>query len=512
MAQFIKTTVVLMLVTIMSKILGFGREMALTYIHGATALTDAYIIAIGIPTVLFSGIGTALATTFIPIFNEIDKDKGRKDAIKFTNNIFNILLVLTILLSIVGFIFAEPLIKLFAMDFSGYKLKLAVDLVKIMIYGIIFIALSNLMTSWLQINGNFTISGMVGFPYNILIIISILLSSNGDFKVMAIGTLLGFASQLIIQFPYAYKTGYRYKMYINIRDKYVKKMLILLVPVFIGIVVNQVNGIIDRSLASTLGDGVITILNSANRLNGFVLGIFISTIVAVVYPMLSNLSRDGDISKFSNIVSNSINIINILIIPISIGAMVLAEPVVRIVFQRGAFDEQATHMTSIALICYSIGMIGFSIREILNRIFYSLQDTRTPMINGVITVLMNIILNLIMIRNMGYIGLALATSISSIICAIALFINLNRKTSILNLNRIAKTLAKSIIAAFIMGLATHNIYILFSQIIGYGTIRELLVLLSSVVIGAIIYLALMIIFRIEEVNLIVNKIKFKLFK
>lgn len=510
MSKVAKATLGLMIVTMISKVLGFGRELVLTYAYGAGTVADVYITSMSIPNILFTTIGTALSTTFIPLFYEIDNIEGEGSSLKFGNNVFNIVIIISFILSIFGFIFAESLVKIFAMDFDGEKLSLATNFTKIMIFGVIFIGLSNIMTSWIQIKGNFTIPGMIAFPYNIIIIISLLLSMNGNVNIMAIGTLIAMLSQFVFQLPFAIKNNYRYNLYIDFKDKYIRKMLVLIIPVFIGVGVNQINTIIDRSLASTLGDGAITVLNSASRLNGFVMGLFITTIASVIYPMFSKLSNKNNKEKFIQVIVKSINSVVLLIIPISVGSIVLAEPVVRVIFERGAFDSQATAKTSIALTCYSIGMIGFGLRDILNKIFYSIQDTRTPMVNGTLAMGINILLNIILIKFLGHSGLALATSISALICIVLLLKSLKKKIGYFGQDKIIKTTIKSLISAAVMGVVTYFMYNTLANILGIGFIQEVIALFGSIATGAIIYAVLIIMLKVEEVSNITDVIKRKI--
>lgn len=509
MSKVAKTTIGLMIVTMLSKVLGFGREVVLSYVYGATAQADAYITAMSIPTVIFSSVGTALATTFIPLYYEVNNIEGEEKSLKFANNIFNIVIMISIFIAIIGFIFATPLVKIFAIDFNGEKLRLAVILTKIMILGIVFIGLSNIMTSWLQINGNFIIPGMIGIPFNILIIASIFISRDRNILILGIGTLLAIASQFLFQLPFSYKQGYRYKLFIDLNDKYLKRMIWLILPVFIGVGVNQINTIIDRSLASTLGDGVILVLNNANRLNGFVVGLFIATLGAVIYPILSKLSSEGDKEQFVKSVSMSVNSVILLVIPISVGAIVLAEPVVRLVFERGKFDANATSMTAIALAFYSIGMVSFGLRDILGKVFYSLKDTKTPMINGAITMGLNIILNIILVKVMGYSGLAFATSISAIICIFLLFKSLKNKIGYFGQDKIAKTTIKSLLASIIMGVVTKIAYSNLNILLGSGFIKEAVSLLVSIGTGVIVYVIAVIVLQVDEISLMMNIIKTK---
>ncbi len=314
-------------------------------------------------------------------------------------------------------------------------------------------------------------------------------------------------SQFVFQVPFAYRYGYKYRTVLDVKDEYVKKMICLVAPVFIGVAVNQINVMVDRTLASTLIEGSISALNYANRLNGFVMALFITSIGVVVYPKLSQLSSDNGSEDFTAILSNSINSVILLVLPISIGAIVLATPIVKLLFQRGAFDEYATYMTSRALVFYSIGMIGFGIRDILGKVFYSLQDTKTPMINGAIAIGINIILNLILVKFMGHTGLAFATSISAIICIFLLFNSLRRKIGYFGQDKIIKTSLKTFTAATIMGIITYFSYTFLNNSLGVGFIKEVISLIGSIGIGVIIYAILIVIFKVEEINLIINIIR-----
>ncbi|SCI76621.1 integral membrane protein MviN [uncultured Clostridium sp.] len=511
MGNLAKSAFWLMVVTMLSKVLGFTRDIVLGYFYGTSVYSDVYVTAMNIPLVVFAAIGAAISTTFIPIYHESLEEGGEKSALKFSNNVMSIVIILSLVLAVSGYIFAIPLVKLFAMNFTGEKLALTVHFVRIMIMGIVFIGLSNIMTSYLQIKGNFTIPGMIGYPNNIIIITSIAMSAiMKNINILAIGGLLGMLSQFLFQVPFAIKKGYTFKPVINLKDKYLKKMLWLVVPVFIGVAVNQVNAMVDRSLASGLCDGVITALNNANRLNGFVLGLFIATLGAVIYPTLSKLSTDNNKEKFAESVATSVNCVNLVVLPATVGAIVLATPVVRILFQRGAFDERSTALTSTALVFYSVGMIGFGLRDILGKVFYSLKDTKTPMINGMIAVVLNIVLNIALVKVMGHGGLALATSLSAIICILLLFVSLKKKIGYYGQDKIKDTFFKALIASLAMGVDTYLVYKFFAGILGLGFIQEAISLGVSVASGAIVYAILVKVFKVEEIDMLIAMVKKKL--
>lgn len=512
MSGVAKTTLIVMIATMIAKILGFFRELVLAYAYGASMYSDAYLTATNIPLVIVSAIGSALSTIFIPMYFNIDKSLGKNEAMKFTNNISNIVFILCIILTIIGIFYTEAIVKIFAYGFDRDTLEIAIYFTKILILGIMFTGFNYIMISYLQINNNFVIPAIISLPYNIIIIISIIISTKYGVYTMVWGTLLGTISQFLFLLIPTIKKGYKYEFYINLKDKYLGEYIYLLGPVLIGVAVNQINSMVDRTLASNLVEGSISALNYANKLNGFVMALFITSVAVVIYPMLSKLSSEENKEKFTSSVVQSINSVILLVIPISIGAIVLATPIVRLLFQRGEFDARATSMTSIALIMYSIGMVAFGLRDILGKVFYALQDTKTPMINGAMAMLMNIVLNIILVKYLQLAGLALATSISAIVCIFLLFGNLKKKIGYFGQDKIIKTTVKSIVSAVVMGFVTHFTYNMLSNLLGAGFIKEVISLTISVGFGAITYGILVILLKVDEIKVITNMMNKKLNK
>ena len=512
MSKAAKATVGLMMATMLAKVLGFGRELVLASAYGASIYSDAYLTAMNIPLVVLTVIGSAIATVFVPIYNEVEYKVGVKESLKFTNNVLNIIIIFCILLTVLGLTFTEDIVKVFAMGFKGEVLNIAVNFTKIIIIGTIVIGLSHLFTAYLQLKEAFIILGFITIPRNIIIIASIILSLNSNPYTMIIGTLFAFIVEFLIQLYTSMKKGYKYKRYVNIKDKYIKKAIYLMSPVLIGVAVDQLNAMIDRTLASTLSEGSISALNYANKLNGFVSALFIASIVTVIYPMLSRISCKDNRDEFINSIVKSINSVILLVLPISIGAIVLATPIVRILFERGEFDARATGMTAIALIMYSIGMVAFGLRDILGKVFYALQDTKTPMINGAMAMIMNIVLNIILVKYLQLAGLALATSISAIVCIFLLFRSLKKKMGYFGQDKIIKTTIKSIMSATIMGVVTYFTYNMVSNLLDVGFVKEAISLVVSVGIGAITYGILVILLKVDEVNIITSMINKKIKK
>lgn len=511
MSKVAKAAVGLMAATLIAKILGFGRELALASAYGASGTSDAFLVAMNIPAVIFSAIGTSLGTAFIPLYCDLEAKQGKKASLKFSNNVLNIVVLLCLITSLVGVVFTEPIVKLFAVGFKGETLTQAIYFTRVLILGMAFLGMSYIMMAFLQVKENFVIPGLMSVPYNMLIIISIFLSVSINPNLLPWGTLIGLSLQFVFQYPFARKKGFKYRPYINLKDEYLKKMLWLIGPVLIGVAVTQVNSIVDRTIASTLVEGSISALNYATKLNQFVMGMFIVSISSVIYPMLSKLSTENNKKKFKESIVTAINVVTLIIIPISVGAIILAEPIVKLLFQRGEFDSRATQMTAIALIFYSIGMLGFGLRDILGKIFYSLQDTKTPMINGIIAMVLNIVLNLAFVKytNMGLGGLAFATSISSLVTIALLSVSLRRKIGAFGGKKIISVLIKSIIAALLMALVTKFTYNVIDAFLSAGFIQDAIKLSISVGLGAIVYAVSIIVLRVDEVKLIFKMINKK---
>ncbi|WP_027308891.1 murein biosynthesis integral membrane protein MurJ [Caloramator sp. ALD01] len=497
-----KTALIIMIITIFSKVLGFAREVSLSYFFGANNVTDAYLISLTIPGVLFAFIGTAISTGFIPMFSDLKAKEGEEKTIKFTNNIVNILIVLCTILVVITVLFTTPIVKLFATGFSGETLRLAVKFTRISILGIYFSGLVYIFSAYLQIKNNFIIPALIGFPMNIIIIFSMFVASKTHNIYLSIGSVVAFLAQLLFILPFVFKKGYKFSFIFNVKDKYIKNLLAIALPAILGVSVNQLNVLVDRTIASKVAEGGISALNYANKLNGFVMGLFVTSISTVIFPLISKMVAENNYEGLKKSLSESISAINFLVIPSTVGAMVFSTPIVEMLFGRGAFDERAVQMTSSALFFYSIGMIGYGLREVLSKAFYSMKDTKTPTINAVIALIMNIILNITLSKFMGIAGLALATSISAIVCTGLLFVSLRKKIGSFGLKDISISFIKITVASIIMGAVakiSYNVLV--------GVISKNLSLICSIIIGGMVYFVVILFMKIKEVDEIVLKMK-----
>lgn len=507
MSRTAQNAVVIMMATLLSRVLGFLRETILANFYGTSMVADVFVLTLNIPGLIISIVGSVIYMMYIPMYYDTKDRLGEEESLKFTNNILNISSVFSIIVAVLGIIFAGEIIKIFAIGFEGEKFDLAVKFLRIMMFGVLFLSLNKVQSSFLQVKDSYLPASMVGVVYNIIIIISIFISVKYDSYYLAIGALLGLLGQVLLLIPYMHKNGYRYIPYINLKDESIIKMIKLSMPMMVGVAMSQLNVYVDKALASTLGDGRLSALNYASRLNDFVVALFVTSLITVIYPKLSKFANDEDKRSFKQIIVKSSNCILLVVVPITFGAIILSEPIVRILLERGSFSAESTIMTSNALRLYAIGVIGYAVKEILSRGFYSLGDTKTPMINSSISVIINIILDLLFIKPFSYMGLAMATSISYMVTVVLMFFSLRKKVGSFNGKVVVTTFTKSLIASIIMSIVVVLSYNGLTSILGLSFIGEGISITASILLGALIYVVIIKLLKVEEMNLLESSVK-----
>lgn len=499
-----KVALILIIVTIFSKVLGFSREIVLAYFYGTSNVSDAYLISATIPTVIFTFVGVAINTTYIPIYGRILNEYGETIGNRFTNCLINALLLFATVLVVIVLIFTEPIVKVFASGFTGDTLALAIQFTKITIFSVYVTGVLYVFRGYLQVKNNFIVPALLGLPLNIIIILSIILSSKTDIIVLGYGKIFAIVAQFLFIIPFLLKNKYNYRFEIDLKNENLKKILYLAFPVMLGTSVNQINKLVDRTIASQIGEGGISALNYANKLNGFVLGVFVTSLATVLFASISKLAAKNDIKALKKALREAINGVIILVVPITLGTIIFSESIVELLFGRGAFDQKAITMTACALGFYSIGMLAFGLREVLSRAFYALQDTKTPMINASIGMVLNIILNFILSKFLGIGGLALATSLAAIFTTSLMFISLEKNIGYFGMKNITIVFLKTLVVSIIMGgIARYS----FNKLLNH--LNENLALIISIMIGTITYFVIIYFMKIDDIDVIVRAIKKK---
>lgn len=508
-----KSAIIIIIFSLISKLLGFLREVLIALNFGSGMETDTYFVALSATTVLMGMVAAGLNTTLIPILTEIEVKNGHDKKIDYMNNLINVVNILAVFFVILGWFLSPMIIRVMGKGFEGEQFQLAVNLTRIGLPIMLFTGTRAIFTGYLQSNESFLAPAAVGLPFNaVYILYLIFLSPSFGIKGLMVASVLAALAQIFIQIPAAKKQGYKYRFKVDFKDRYIKKALLLTLPVMVGTAINELNMIVDKTMASSLQEGSISSLNYASKLNGIILGVFIAAVTTVIFPMLSKESNKDNMDGINIIMSHGINIILLITLPATVGLIILSEPIVRLFFQRGAFDATATVMTAKALIFYAVGLVGMALMLMLNKVYYSMQDTKTPMINSAIAVGANIGLNFLFIKPLGHGGLALATSISTTIATILLIRDLDKRVDDIDHSTNRKCMVKTLVASIIMGVVVYFLYGGLNRVFIGGKVIELLVLIISVAIGAMVYIGLCYLFRVEEIRMVIDRMRLKLGK
>ena len=510
--QALKIASSLLLISIISKLFGFLRDMLIARSFGSGMETDVYFIALTSSTIIFSIIGLSVATTLIPMIYKVREDEHGSGENIFVNNINNVLFVLTLLLALIGYVLAPEIVRIVASGFTGEKYQLAVRMTRIGMPVILFNSLFFVFKGYLHTHSRFIVLAFEGIVLSIPLILYLFIFSDvyGIIGLMVVTTAAGLL-RVILVIPSTYKSGFIFTPVFNLNDKYFRNTLLLIGPIILGSFSGYINTIVDRTIASTLIEGSISALSYAARIRQLILGLFITSIITVLYPMIAKIVNSN--KDIEHMLKFGINTIVLISLPTTVGLMILNYPLTMLLYQRGEFTNAATIMTSTALFYYSIGIIGVGLTGLLSKVFFSMQDTKTPVKISLIAVMINIILNLWLSKHMGHNGLALGTSVATIVSAsMLLLVLIKRKKINIAGSEYLSVFMKSMLASITMGSIVYFLNIYCVNTTNDGIIYRALMLLIIIGIGVISYGAILYAFRVKEFELGLEYVKGKLGK
>lgn len=490
---------VIIFLNIISKILGFGRELTLSYYFGATNITDAYLIGLSIPAIVFGIVGYGLVNSFIPIYNTIKLNESEKEAYKFTNNFTNIFLLFSILIFIICEICSPYIVRLFATGFDVETFEIAVYFTRIAAFSVFFLPLIAIYTAFLEANEKFILIGFQSIALNLIYILGTYISYKYNYRLLMYFSNLALFSQVLVLLWGAYKAGFSYKLkFLDLNDKYIKHIVILSIPVIIGASLEKINLLVDRTVASYYGNGAITMLSYAGTLNGAFLSLTLGICLSILFPQISRLALNKDRSLFEKKISDTKNFIIVFGIPITFSLFFLSEDIIRFIFGRGKFNEDDVILAAKIFSCYSISFLAFGLRDLYTKIFYAFKKTKIVLFNSSIGIALNITLNLILPKFFGLLGVALATSISVITVTILLAYNVSSKYGIAwNRNQLIILLKSTVVSTLMISF----IYFIDQ----YIHINNAIILYA--ILGSLFYIAIAYLFKIQEIRLIIDIIR-----
>jgi putative peptidoglycan lipid II flippase len=511
-----KSTGVVSSATLLSRVMGLMREQVFAYLFGAGYATDAFIAAFRIPNLLRDLFAEgALSSAFIPVFTDHLTNQGKEKAWELANLILNLLLVTLCVLVILGIIFAPYLVEIIAPGFSheAGKQELTTLLSRIMFPFLLLVALAALVMGILNTFRHFGIPAVAPTMFNLgMIAGGIILSPyvHPPIMSMAIGVLVGGLGQFAIQLPSLRKIGFKYHFAINFHHPGVKRILWLMAPATLGLASTQVNIFVNTLIASFLPQGSVSYLSYSFRLMQFPIGMFGVAVATVTFPIVSEHAARKDISRLISTFTSSLKLVFFLTIPSAVFLAVASQPVISVLFQHGRFHYLDTLATSQALIFYCIGLFAYSSVRLTASTFYSMADTKTPVKTSLIAVAVNIVLNLALMKPLGFRGLAAAASVSAMVNLFLLLFILDRRIGPLDRKDIWETFFKILSSAFFMGIVLW-IYLRFFgvnlQTSGlFPKIGELIVIL---ILGLVSYTVVSYLLKLKELDRILVLLKIR---
>lgn len=422
----LKSGITVMVINILSRLLGLIREMVLAYVYGGTGITDAYFASTKISNFFTTFFGEgALGTVFIPLYNEKREKEGLEEANKFVYSILNLVFNFTLTVSILLIVFSKYIL-FYLIGFKDVeRLELANNLLRIMSFYLMFISLSGMIASFLNSYKKFVVSTSTALVFNLTIIIGTVITRNNiGIYGLAISFLLSGILQFSMQLPTFISIIKKYRIYINLKDVYVKNFFLLTIPTLIGIFAYQINEFIDTSFAASLQIGTISYINYASRLYLLPVGVFAISLSVVIFPSLSMAVVKENKNLEKQLFSRGVNLLSFLVIPSAIGLFFYSKDIISFIYGYGKFNAKSIIITSEILKCYCIGLIFFCLNHLLSRAHYVHKNRKIPVYASIFSICCNVFLDYMLYLKYQHIGLTLATSFSAMVNFTILFISI----------------------------------------------------------------------------------------
>ncbi len=459
-SRVVKAAAVVGSATLASRILGFIRDAVIAWFFGAGFSSDAFIAAFRIPNLLRRLFAEgSLSSAFVPVFTECVLKHGQTEAFNLARAAFRLLGCMLIIVTVCGILLSPWIVRLIAPGFSADKLSLTIRLTQLMFPYIFFIGLVALSMGILNVLGHFAAPAFAPLLLNLAIIGSVFFISpalNPPVFGLAVGVLIGGILQLLLQLPVLIDKGVYFWQTAKIMHPELKRVGVLILPVIMGGAVYQINILIGTMLGSLLTQGSVTYLYFADRLVQFPLGVFAIATATAVLPSLSRQATTGDFDSFKDTFTHTLKLVFFITIPAAVGLVLLREPIVALLFERGEFDARATQLTAQALLYYSMGLWAFSAVRVVVSTFFAMQDTKTPLKLAAISILANVVLGIVLMKPFAHGGLALATSLASMINLVLLLGAFRNRMGALGWRNLAASIGRSMICTLLMGGAVSG--------------------------------------------------------
>lgn len=503
--KMLLTAAFMVAATLLSKILGLARDSLLTAFFGAGIESDAFNTASTIPTTMFDVvIGGVISATFIPVFNNIKAERGRDEAMDFVNKFVTMIVCITVLISIVGILLRTQLVSFMASGYDSEKQELAANLTAIMFPMIIFTGLAFSFVGLLQSFGEYNIPTIISLVSNVAVIVYYAtLGKKFGIYGLAVTMIVAWSLQFLIEVPWIRKFGVKFKPDFRFKDKNIMQAIKLAGPMLIATWVQPLYTLINQKLASNI-DSAVTYIQQSSRLYLVVTGVVSFVVTNLIFPKLAQAIADKHMDDAKRLFSMSIRSMFMVILPLMTGFMILSYPTATIIYGHGLMTNDGIMAISTLLKYYSIGMAGLAINEVLSKTFFSMQESKIPMINSVLSMAVNIVLAYVMFNFMQTNGLALATAFGSICNAVLNAVSMKRKYPGMMQRSDFAVIFKSLVSTIVMAAAVFALYTFVGGRFE-GIAGNIIVVAVCGIAGVAVYAVMLLITGVDDIKNILKR-------
>jgi len=506
------------IITIISKLVGFLRDVVIAHAYGAGVVSDAYFYAYQFPSlalILLGGLGGPFHTATIAVFSKLIPDlksKPPEEAQKLLNKFLTITGIGFLAISVIIFFFSDLVIKIIAANASPELQHLASVQLKIMSPMMFIGGIVGILYGISNVYNEFVYTSLSPTVASIAVIIAVLLFRNDKVgMILAWGTTIGAVGQLLLQLPVFFKSGFRFNLDFHFFDSKLVKLKEILFPAMLGTTIGQINIYVDMFFASLLAAGAWSAVGYANRIFQFPVGIIITAMLVPLFPMFSTFVGKKDWDSLRYYFHQGLISLWFLSFPILAFIVIFAQDTIKLVLERGEFDHSDTIMVSMALIYLSISIIPYVARDTLTRIFYAFDDSKTPFYIAMFSILVKAAMNFLFVKQLGIGAITLSTTAVTLVNGILLAVFIRKKISLGFRSLISPTL-KITLATLVMSVIAIGLKVYLDQIWHNTTVLLAAKLCIYAVVCTFSYFGLSILFKISAAEQIYNRLKNKLLK
>lgn len=492
------TTLIVLVINVLSRGMALVANSFITASFGATAQTSAYSFALTLTNIITTVIGTTLTTSVVPIYTDLREKHSRKRTFDFLNNTISLTVIVSIVLVLIGSL-AAPLFAKMAKD-GDYGFTIYA--IRILLYSIIFIALYYILSGLLQANNRFYLAAAVSIPSSLVSIIYLtVFAPKFGMKGLCVATLIGFFLQFFILVPAIRKIDYRFSFSFNYKNEDMFKIFKVVAPVIVGVCAHQINLLTNGSIAFSHDANRYVVLNNAQNLGVQIVMTIVLAITSVVYPKMSTLHAKGDPEglneQFLSTLSGSV----LLLLPVNFAFYIYSYDIMDLVYGYGKFTASDVALGGTVFSLYSFSVLGIALKEITDRAFYALKNTKTPAYNGVLIMAVNIILSAVTVKFWGLAGIAFAYSVAALCGGINIFRLFKKKNAGISIKPVATAFLKAVIGCVIM-----SIVIILVKNISFGDGKVALIMKMGIsgILGLIAYGVTLILLKTKEIKSIIK--------